>query len=114
MESTEILEDLRARFARVERAIMGDPSVGHKGLVTRVEALETLALSAPELHQTIDDRRIEGDRRLHDRIDRQEELARDEVAAIGKKVDRIIYVFAGAFLGGAGTGGGVMYAILGG
>ena len=111
---TEILEDLRSRFVRVERALMGDPSVGHRGLVTRVESLEQLGADAPEVRAAIDQRRTDGDKRLHERLDEHQEETRDAVAAVGRKVDRIIYVFAGAFLGGLGTGGGVMYAILGG
>lgn len=43
MTTDELVVDLHRRFGRVEQALMGDRSIGHVGLVTRVEALETQA-----------------------------------------------------------------------
>jgi hypothetical protein len=56
----QLIEDLAGRFDRVERAILGDETVGHVGLVTRMERLEESAVIEERLHADIDDRRVEG------------------------------------------------------
>lgn len=114
LSQEELLKDLHTRFNRVERAILGDPSVGHRGLVNRVENLERLGESAPEVHGAIDQRRVEGDRRAHDRIDELDTSTRDRLTSIEKKLDRAIWLVTGAFIGGGLIGGGSVWAILGG
>jgi hypothetical protein len=114
MNDAELLKDLHTRFARVERAILGDPSVGHRGLVDRVETLEAHDQEATDAHLSIDRRREEGDKRIHKRIDEVEDTFTTHATAIERKLDRVIWVAVGAFAGGLGTGGGVVWALLGG
>jgi hypothetical protein len=100
----ELLTDLATRFQRVERAILGDPSVGHRGLVSRVETLETTTTGREAEHKELEKSRIEGDRRVHERIDKVDTTADSNLRRIEKKLDRSIWMTGGAFLGGLGLG----------
>jgi hypothetical protein len=114
MNNDELLKDLHTRFARVERAILGDVTVGHRGLVDRVDSLESSDKQATDAHMDIDRRRETGDKRIHKRIDEVEESFTSHATSIERKLDRVIWVAVGAFAGGLGTGGGVVWALLGG
>lgn len=90
----ELMEDLSARYSRVERAILGDPSVGHIGLVKRMERVEEDHKAVPANHQALDDRRVAGDKRAHDHIEKVEanlaakvEDARSEALAEIQRVE---------------------------
>jgi hypothetical protein len=98
--------DLGARFERVERAILGDPEAGHLGAIARLNAIDDQHRNIPEEHGALDERRIEGDRRLHQRIDDHEA----NLTRVEKKIDRTIWLIAGsgiaAFTGGWIAAGG--------
>ncbi|MDP3973162.1 MAG: hypothetical protein Q8P61_09680 [Candidatus Nanopelagicales bacterium] len=120
------LGQLPASVGRLERALLGDPTIGHKGLVQRTERLEVLADGIHAIHNEIEGRRKEGDARAHNRVDQLEiqwrselkqqhddnraeiEQIKDDGRRVEKKVDRLIYVFLGA---GAVTGGGLGFLI---
>lgn len=114
MTTDEMVRDLYTRFTRVERAIMGDPTVGHRGLVNRVETLESADERASSEHLEIDRRRQEADKRVHDRIDKLEADTEKQLRSIDRKLDRAIFLSIGAGLGGAAIGGGSVWALLGG
>lgn len=101
------LERIEASIARMERAILGDPSVGHQGLVTRVERLEVHDKEATDAHYAIDQRRSDGDRKLHERVD---EIAGDWSRAKATLLGLAIGVsvaggFGGTWLFNAAFGG---------
>ena len=98
-ELVAALVELPAITRRLERAILGDPSIGHAGLVERLASLELVEKQLPEVHQQMDGRRAAGDQHTLSLI---EELASDG-RRIERKVDRLIWLFIGA---GAVTGGG--------
>ena len=104
MTTEELISDLATRFDRVERAILGDESVGHVGLVTRMERQEETARLEERIHLDLEKSRVDGDRRGHYRIDKIDLENGDALALIEKKIDRTIWVSAGAFLGGIGIG----------
>ena len=106
-DQAAFLDALPLKWDRVERAILGDPSVGHIGLVDRMLIVEEAHTKIPEAHAAIEEHRIAGDRRLHERLDEIEQQTRDHLAAIAKKLDRSIWLAAGAFLGGIGAGLGI-------
>ncbi len=112
--SDSLLEELVDRFDRVERAILGEPSVGHTGIVTRMERVEDEHRKIPEVHAAIAQNRIDGDKRVHNRIDEIETQTRDRLDSIEKKLDRALWLAAGGVLGGGVIGGGSVWAILGG
>ena len=111
----DAVADITSGIARLERALLGDVSIGHQGLVARVSDLENLARSAATLHDGIDDRRAVDDTRLGDRMD---ELAtrthiefdeiRDGTNRVERKIDRLLWVVLGA---GLVTGGGFSYIV---
>lgn len=84
-----VVKQIDPRIARMELAILGDGSIGHKGLVERVRELEVT-------DGGIDQRRLDGDRRLHERIDQVE-----------RKFDRFLWVAAGIGLGSGGVAAGI-------
>ncbi len=103
-----VVEKLDPRIERMERAILGDGSIGHIGLVERVRDLESIARGVDQVHGAIDERRIDGDKRLHIRLDEvREEIAtkadHEDLEAIRRKLDRIIWMAAGV---GLATGAG--------
>jgi len=100
LTTVQLLGELNNRFERVERAILGDDSIGHLGLVKRTEMLEVLGRDAQIVHDGIDARRIGGDKRTHERIDG----VFVELARVEKKIDRLLWAFAGA---GAVAGGSI-------
>jgi len=106
-EQAAFLDSLPKKWDRVERAILGDPSVGHIGLVDRMVTVEEAHTKIPEVHAAIEENRIAGDRRIHERLDEIEDQTRGHLAAIEKKLDRSIWLAAGAFLGGMGAGVGL-------
>lgn len=106
-EQAAFLEDLPTKWDRVERAILGDPSVGHIGLVNRMLTVEEAHTKIPEAHAVIEEHRITGDVRLGERLNAVEEETRDHLSTIEKKLDRSIWLTAGAFLGGMGAGLGI-------
>lgn len=98
-----LLEELNRRFSRVERAILGDDTIGHLGLVRRVESLEVLGKDAQVTHDAIDTRRQDGDKRAHERIDG----VFVELARVEKKIDRLLFAFMGAGVVAGGSVAGV-------
>lgn len=69
---TGLFEALNDRLERIEASLLGDQDLGLKGMVRRVERLDELADSSSDVHAAIEQRRTDGDRRLHERIDEQE------------------------------------------
>ena len=111
--AAEVLEVLDPRIERMERAILGEGAIGHLGLVDRVKDLETAARSISEVHGQMEERRIDGDRRLHERIDHihngkasTEDMMKlsGEVNKMARKFDRIIWIVAGVGIGSGGLG----------
>lgn len=97
--AAEVLEVLAPRFDRVERAIMGEGPIGHIGLVGRVQQLETS-------HTVLAGERLEGDRRLHERIDglHNGKASAEDFSKLSRKVDRVLWIVAGVGLGSGGLG----------
>ena len=60
------------RLSRIERALLGDDDVGLVGMLQRVNRIDEETRSAAEIHNAMEDRRREGDKRLHERIDKLE------------------------------------------
>lgn len=110
-DRTDVLDD---RLERIEKALLGDRELGLSGMVDRVDRHERLATDASAHHDELDERRVDGDRRLHARIDNELEGVRTELAAVGRKVDRLIWMAFGAGAAGTILGGGSVWAILGG
>jgi len=100
LTTEHLLEDLSRRFSRVERALLGDDSIGHLGLLKRTEMLEVLGRDSQNVHDGIDERRRDGDARAHERIDRVE-----------KKIDRLLWAFAGAGVVAGGSVAGLIRAL---
>src|SRR5690606_23897866 len=67
-----VQKDLGDRLDRIEKALLGDREIGLTGMVERVQELDREARSATDAHQAMEDRRREGDKRLHERIDKLE------------------------------------------
>ena len=106
------LEDLSTRWARTEQAILGDPAVGHVGLVARTAEIERDLKGA-------DDRRREGDARAHERIDQFEEklnaeleLVRADLRAHGQRLNKMLWTAAGLTAGLTGGSLGLLQLIL--
>lgn len=95
-----LVTELGRRFERVERAILGDPEAGHLGAIERLNHIDAQHAGIPEEHGAIDERRIAGDRRLHQRIDDHEA----NLKRVEQKIDRAIWLIAGSGLA-AFTGG---------
>jgi hypothetical protein len=112
----EVVKQISPRLERIERGLFGDDGIGHIGLVDRLETLEGIARGINEVHNGIDGRRVEGDRRLHERIDveiiaemrKGESRLTEETRKLDKKVDRAIWIVVGASL--ALNGGGIWAA----
>lgn len=102
---------LPAAVDRLTKAIMGDEGIGHDGLVTRVAGLEGIAGNIHTVHADIDQRRVDGDRRAHDRIDAMKEKVdaelesqRENARRVERKLDRVIWLVSGAaFTAGGGA-----------
>lgn len=106
------------RFERLERAILGDPEVGHLGAIERLNAYE-------QRHRDMEQSRIDGDRRLHQRLDAHieeigqivkatelevEENERQAAAhrnKIEKKIDRLWWMLIGSTGAGVAIGWGI-------
>lgn len=110
----QLVADLHTRFTRVERAILGDPSIGHTGLVEDVRNLKRSEMDAVGIHGEIDKRRADGDKRLHDRLDTAEATLSENVRSIEKKLDRAVWLGLGGFVGGGAIGAGSVWTLLGG
>jgi hypothetical protein len=104
--AAEVVEILDPRIERMERAILGEESIGHVGLVERLRQGEAGLLNLAQ-------ERLEGDRRLHERIDHihngkasTEDVARlaGEVQKMARKFDRITWIVAGVGIGSGGLG----------
>lgn len=75
------------RLERIEKALMGDTAIGLTGMVGRLNRLDRLAEDATTVHASIDQRRVDGDSRLHKRVDALEGKWRVAVGiAIGASV----------------------------
>lgn len=117
------VSELAEGFRDVRQAILGDERLGHDGLVKRTRLLEQLAQGAPEIHQGIEDRSRDSVKRTHERIDELEKAQRtrtesleealtDSLRAVEKKVDRMIWMAAGAGASGLLAGAGGAWAII--
>lgn len=115
--ASEVVKQISPRLERIERGLFGDHGIGHVGLVTRLESLEDVAQSIDVVHGRIDDRRNDGDRLLHDRIDKEligemrgvEDRLSGETRQLERKVDRAIWILVGA--SAAINGGGIWAAV---
>jgi hypothetical protein len=105
------LKKMQDSIDRVERGIFGDTEIGHRGLVRRVDDLDLVSEGASAVHQGMEERRADGDKRAHERIDAAtrkvdavERSVLVEVARVEKKIDRLLWAFVGA---GVVSGGSV-------
>lgn len=110
----QVTRAISGDIERLSRAILGDPTVGHIGLVARMADTEA-RVNAAETH------RQEGDRRAHERIDtmgkmieEMEEAIGADVQAIRDLVNRIVWLTMGAAAVAAGGAVGVTRLFLGG
>jgi hypothetical protein len=97
--STEIigrLDGIQRNIARLETALIGDPAVGHKGIVNRLETLELLNGETAAAHQGIEDRTASELAKVAARVD-----------ALAEDWRKFKYMAAGAMLGAGVAGGGV-------
>lgn len=106
------VSDLTDGFREVQQAILGDERLGHTGLVKRTRALEDLALAAPELHRAIEEKAAGSVARAHERMDALEEAFTVSLGRVEKKVDRLIWMIAGAGASGLLAGAGGAWAII--
>jgi hypothetical protein len=108
------------RFERLERAILGDPDVGHLGAIERLNKMDAEHGLIPAIHEAMREERTAGDRRIHERLDahaaevaenraQDRELARAHSEAIEKKIDRLWWMLIGStaagFVGGWAASG---------
>lgn len=107
-----ILDRLDPRLARLERAILGDDTIGHVGLVSRVRDLEEVAKSEEITHQAIDERRRASVARAHERIEEVEQQIKTELQSLENRVNRMLWVAAGIGIG-SGLGAGWLAQLLG-
>lgn len=90
------LDRIDAQLNLVHTALTGNPTIGHRGLIERIELIETLHAEVPAVHADIKEVAKEGDRRLHSRID---DLAHE--------TRRFRYIVSGAAIGAGAVSGGV-------
>ena len=95
------------RLTRIERALLGDDDVGLVGMVQRVNKIDEETRSAAEIHNAIEDRRREGDKRLHKRIDEVERTN-------DMRWNRAVFLAIGVSIGSAGGAAGLTYLLTGG
>jgi hypothetical protein len=89
------LDELRQSVSRIEWAVAGDRDLGHKGLAARVEILE--------LNQSgLEDKRQQGDSRVHDRVDKVDRRVDD----VERSWDRARWMTLGAAVGSGLVAGG--------
>lgn len=84
---------------RVERGIFGDSAIGHRGVVARLDAIDETHEKTAQVHGTMTDDRVAGDRRTNKRIDEVERY----VQRVEKKIDRMLFAFMGAGLVSGGS-----------
>src|SRR5690554_6124838 len=100
-------KNLGDRLTRIERALLGDDDVGLVGMVQRVNKIDEENRSAAEIHNAIEDRRREGDKRLHERIDKVERTN-------DMRWNRAVFLAIGVSIGSAGGAAGLTYLLTGG
>lgn len=102
-----VQKDLGDRLDRIEKALLGDREIGLTGMVERVRELDQGARSATDAHQAMEDRRREGDKRLHARIDEVERTN-------DMRWNRAVFLAIGVSIGSAGGAAGLTYLLTGG
>lgn len=102
-----VQKDLGDRLDRIEKALLGDREIGLTGMVERVRELDREARSAVDAHQAMEDRRREGDKRLHARIDEVERTN-------DMRWNRAVFLAIGVSIGSAGGAAGLTYLLTGG
>ena len=102
-----VQKDLGDRLDRIEKALLGDREIGLTGMVERVRELDRESGSATDAHQAMEDRRREGDKRLHARID---EVKRTN----DMRWNRAVFLAIGVSIGSAGGAAGLTYLLTGG
>ena len=100
-------KNLGDRLTRIERALLGDDDVGLVGMLQRVNKIDEENRSAADIHNAIEDRRREGDKRLHARID---EVKRTN----DMRWNRAVFLAIGVSIGSAGGAAGLTYLLTGG
>lgn len=75
-------KNLGDRLERIEAALLGDDDLGLQGMVERVKRLDRESRDATAQHDQMEERRREGDARLHERIDDLEGFKKYVVGAI--------------------------------
>lgn len=71
-ETAQGFGGLTDRLERMELSLVGDREVGLRGMVDRVNRIEDDSQSASDTHEGIEQRRRDGDARIHERIDKLE------------------------------------------
>ena len=104
---SSVEKNLGDRLTRIERALLGDDDVGLVGMLQRVNRIDEENRSAAEIHNAIEDRRREGDKRLHARID---EVKRTN----DMRWNRAVFLAIGVSIGSAGGAAGLTYLLTGG
>lgn len=102
VEDAEILgrlDGIQRHLARLETALVGDPAVGHKGIVARLETLELINVESSAVHQGIEERARLERSKIHDRIDEMEEATNKRIDLIFEQWNRVKYTAAGVGVG---------------
>lgn len=114
-------DEMKESLGRLERALLGDPSIGHPGLVRRLENIENDHARIAGEHSIITEARADGDRRAHERIDTLAKTVHDQITAletvtegradgIERKIDRFIWLAAGGAAAALAAGFGLGWA----
>lgn len=104
-------KEFRSEFREVYTAIIGDDRLGHRGIVTRMADLEAVEKGIPEVHAAIDQRRTDGDKRLHERVDGIEKNLTAELASLTQEVKTSKAYLLGVGFGAAILGAGGAWSV---
>lgn len=109
---------LKEAVREVHTAIIGDERLGHRGLVARVDHLEQIERDRPQTHGKIEQNRIDGDKRSHERIDETNERITEverqftaSLAGLTQEVKTSKAYLIGVGVGSAILGGGGVWGL---
>lgn len=108
-EQTEILgrlDGIERQLADVKTAITGNETMGHRGIVQRLDNVELYNAEVPGVHAQMENSAKEARSKIHDRIDALEEKLTAQHGQLAAEWERFKYIAIGIALG-AGLAGGL-------